>query len=119
MPSLVIWMNGQRVGTWSTGKSDASTFNYDATWTNSEFFRAQSLSIPVTADLEVRAPSVTYYFDNLLPPKRAGRLATSTNAGGRDPIVPTPRALHDRDLPRGKQEAHQRGSIIPIDPLLR
>ena len=67
MPSLGVWMNGQRVGTWSTGKSEASTFNYDAAWTNSEFFRALSLSIPVTADLEVRGPNVTYYFDNLLP----------------------------------------------------
>lgn len=67
MPSLVIWMNGQQVGTWSTGKAAASTFNYDAAWTDSEFFRALSLSIPVTADLEVRGPSVTYYFDNLLP----------------------------------------------------
>jgi serine/threonine-protein kinase HipA len=60
-------MNGQRVGTWSTGRSETSTFNYDAAWTNSEFFRALSLSIPVTADLEVRGPQVTYYFDNLLP----------------------------------------------------
>jgi serine/threonine-protein kinase HipA len=67
MPALAIWMNGQRVGTWSTGRSKASTFNYDAAWTTSEFFRALSLSIPVTTDLEVRGPSVTYYFDNLLP----------------------------------------------------
>lgn len=67
MPSLVVWMNGQRVGTWSMSRSEASTFNYDAAWTKSEFFRALSLSIPVTADLEVRGPSVTYYFDNLLP----------------------------------------------------
>ena len=67
MPSLVAWMNGHRVGTWSSSKSEASTFNYDEAWTNSEFFRALSLSIPVTADLEVRGPHVTYYFDNLLP----------------------------------------------------
>ena len=67
MPSLAAWMNGQRVGTWSTGKSEASTFNYDAAWRNSKFFRALSLSIPVTTDLEVRGPNVTYYFDNLLP----------------------------------------------------
>lgn len=86
MPSLAVWMNGQRVGTWSTGKSEASTFNYDAAWTNSEFFRALSLSIPVTTDLEVRGPSVTYYFDNLLPDnpdirKRIGtRFKVRTNA---------------------------------------
>lgn len=67
MPALVVWMNGQRVGTWTPGKAEVSTFKYDATWTKSEFFRALSLSIPVTADLEVRGPRVTYYFDNLLP----------------------------------------------------
>jgi serine/threonine-protein kinase HipA len=67
VPALAVWMNGQRVGTWSTGKSKVSAFNYDAAWTNSEFFRALSLSIPLTNDLEVRGPSVTYYFDNLLP----------------------------------------------------
>jgi serine/threonine-protein kinase HipA len=78
MPSLVVWMNGQRVGTWSTGKSEFSTFNYDAAWTNSEFFRALSLSIPVTADLEVRGPQVTYYFDNLLPDNPAIRKRIGT-----------------------------------------
>jgi serine/threonine-protein kinase HipA len=67
MPSLAVWMNGQRVGAWSIGRSRASTFNYDEAWTSSEFFRALSLSIPVTADLEVRGPNVTHYFDNLLP----------------------------------------------------
>ena len=81
MPALVTWMNGQRVGTWSTGKSEASTFNYDPAWTNSEFFRALSLSIPVTADLEVRGANVTYYFDNLLPdnPDIRKRIGTRFN----------------------------------------
>jgi serine/threonine-protein kinase HipA len=60
-------MNGQRVGTWTTGRSDISEFVYDRAWTTSEFFRALSLSIPVTADLTVRGLNVTYYFDNLLP----------------------------------------------------
>lgn len=67
MPSLAVWMNGQRVGTWSTGKSEASEFIYDKAWTTSKFFRALSLSIPVTADFSVRGANVTYYFDNLLP----------------------------------------------------
>jgi serine/threonine-protein kinase HipA len=67
MPSLAVWMNGQRVGTWTMGKSEASEFIYDEAWTISEFFRALSLSIPVTADLTVRGTNVTDYFDNLLP----------------------------------------------------
>lgn len=78
MPALAVWMNGQRVGTWSTGKSEASTFNYDAAWTSSEFCRALSLSIPLTTDLEVRGPSVTYYFDNLLPDNPAIRKRIGT-----------------------------------------
>ena len=60
-------MNGKRVGTWTTGKSAASEFEYDKAWIASKYFRALSLSIPVTADLTVRGTNVTYYFDNLLP----------------------------------------------------
>lgn len=67
MPSLAVWMNGRRVGTWTTGRSDVSEFIYDQAWTTSKLFRALSLSIPVTADLTVRGANVTHYFDNLLP----------------------------------------------------
>jgi serine/threonine-protein kinase HipA len=67
MPSLAVWMNGRRVGAWTTGRSGASEFIYDEAWVTSKFFRALSLSIPVTADLTVRGTTVTHYFDNLLP----------------------------------------------------
>jgi serine/threonine-protein kinase HipA len=67
MPSLAVWMNGRRVGTWTPGASKASEFIYDEKWIHSRFFRALSLSIPVTADLTVRGMNVTNYFDNLLP----------------------------------------------------
>jgi serine/threonine-protein kinase HipA len=67
MASLAVWMNGQSVGTWTVTSSGASEFAYNSAWPTSEFFRALSLSIPLTADLKVRGPSVTYYFDNLLP----------------------------------------------------
>lgn len=67
MPSLAVWMNGRRVGTWTTGKSEVSEFVYDQAWTTSKFFRALSLSIPITANLTVRGKNVTHYFDNLLP----------------------------------------------------
>ncbi|PZN30748.1 MAG: hypothetical protein DIU71_11520 [Proteobacteria bacterium] len=67
MPALAVWMNGQRVGTWTRGRGDVSEFEYAQSWIQSEHFRVISLSIPVTADRKVRGPEVTYYFDNLLP----------------------------------------------------
>src|SRR5688572_7668394 len=67
MASLAVWMNGQRVGTWTQRRSDISEFEYAKSWVESEFFRVISLSIPVTATLKVRGSEVTDYFDNLLP----------------------------------------------------
>lgn len=67
MPSLAVWMNGQHVGTWTPGSGVASEFEYARSWVESEYFRVLSLSIPLTADLKVRGPEVTHYFDNLLP----------------------------------------------------
>lgn len=73
MPSLAVWMNGQRVGTWTQGTAAASLFEYEPSWVESDFFRVLSLSIPLTADLKVRGPEVTNYFDNLLPDSEAIR----------------------------------------------
>ena len=42
-------------------------------WTNALRGRALSLSLPLTADREVRGPTVEYYFDNLLPDSPAIR----------------------------------------------
>jgi serine/threonine-protein kinase HipA len=71
--ALCVWMNGQRVGTWTPGKSAASEFVYEPVWIRSDYFRVLSLSIPVTADLTVRGNQVTSYFDNLLPDNPAIR----------------------------------------------
>src|SRR3982074_2741107 len=61
-------MDGERVGEWGTLRGARTPFfRYEKSWANSPHGRALSLSLPVTADREVRGPAVEYYFDNLLP----------------------------------------------------
>ncbi len=60
-------MNGERVGEWGSLRGGTSFFRYDKSWADSRRARALSLSVPLTADLEVRGPQVENYFDNLLP----------------------------------------------------
>src|SRR6266478_6032745 len=61
-------MNGERVGEWGTLRgARAPFFRYEKSWANSPRGRALSLSLPLTADREVRGPPVEHYFDNLLP----------------------------------------------------
>jgi serine/threonine-protein kinase HipA len=60
-------MNGERVGEWVTSRRTASLFRYDESWAGSALARPISLSLPLTADLQVRGPAVDNYFDNLLP----------------------------------------------------
>jgi serine/threonine-protein kinase HipA len=68
MASLIVWMNGERVGEWGTLRGGRTPFfHYEASWADAPHGRALSLSLPVTADREVRGPAVEYYFDNLLP----------------------------------------------------
>jgi len=67
MASLAVWMNGERVGEWTTLRTGTPVFRYDASWVESPSARALSLSVPITADREVRGEAVDYYFDNLLP----------------------------------------------------
>jgi serine/threonine-protein kinase HipA len=67
MPALAVWMNGQRVGTWTQSRGGVSEFEYAQSWIESEHFRVISLSLPLTADRKVRGSAVTHYFDNLLP----------------------------------------------------
>ena len=74
MASLVVWMNGERVGEWGTARRGGSPFfRYERAWAGSKRARALSLSLPLTADLEVRGPQVENYFDNLLPDNPAIR----------------------------------------------
>ena len=67
MASLTVWMNGERVGDWTTLRTGTPLFRYEASWIQSPSARALSLSLPITADREVRGEAVDYYFDNLLP----------------------------------------------------
>lgn len=67
MPSLNIWMNGDLVGEWATLRTGTPVFRYDRRWVDSPRARALSLSLPITADLELRGSVVGNYFDNLLP----------------------------------------------------
>ena len=65
---LVVWMNGQRVGTWGHTRAGRDSFRYDPDWVTSAFARNLSLSLPITAgDSRLTGPEVGYYFDNLLP----------------------------------------------------
>jgi serine/threonine-protein kinase HipA len=65
---LVVWMNGQRVGTWSQTRTGRDSFRYDPDWVASPFARNLSLSLPITAgDSRLTGPEVGHYFDNLLP----------------------------------------------------
>lgn len=62
----MAWMNGQFVGTWTVDRGSHS-FTYDEAWLRSPRRRSLSLSLPITANREVRGPAVANYFDNLLP----------------------------------------------------
>ena len=67
MPALNVWMNGEFVGEWNTGRGVTATFTYAKAWLDSPNLRALSLSIPITATHQVAGPRVNHYFDNLLP----------------------------------------------------
>jgi serine/threonine-protein kinase HipA len=67
MPALNVWMNGELVGEWTTSRAGTPVFRYARAWAESPRARALSLSMPLTADREVRGPVVDRYFDNLLP----------------------------------------------------
>jgi serine/threonine-protein kinase HipA len=60
-------MNGELVGEWAVLRTGTSVFRYAPNWLDSRYVRALSLSLPITADREVRGPVVESYFDNLLP----------------------------------------------------
>ena len=66
-------MNGELVGEWTTLRTGTPLFRYTTAWSQSPRARALSLSMPITADLEVRGTVVDNYFDNLLPENPAIR----------------------------------------------
>lgn len=67
--SLAVWMNGERVGTWTTQPSRPDTFAYAESWLASRQVRAISLSLPLQPTPHSGA-KVAAYFDNLLPENR-------------------------------------------------
>lgn len=65
--TLAIWMNGQRVGTWTQTRG-THVLHYDPAWVASPAGRALSLSLPFTPGNSVhRGDVVAHFFDNLLP----------------------------------------------------
>lgn len=67
MASLVIWMNGRRVGVWSQTRG-SSSFQYDPAWTEAADRRRLSLSLDFSPDnASHKGAVVDDYFDNLLP----------------------------------------------------
>ena len=73
MATLNIWMNGELVGEWTSLRTGTPLLRYAPSWAQSPNVRSLSLSLPLTADLEVRGPVVDHYFDNLLPDNPAIR----------------------------------------------
>lgn len=67
MGALGIWMNGERVGTWSVGRTGNHRLDYAPSWRASARSRPLSLSLPFTADNRLEGHVVRNYFDNLLP----------------------------------------------------
>lgn len=72
--SLAVWMNGERVGTWSMPRRGAQVLTYDDTWLNSSRFRPLSLSLPAALGATMlTGNAVESWFDNLLPDSEAIR----------------------------------------------
>ena len=71
--TLALWMNGQRVGTWSQDRATHS-LQYDPAWIASPAGRALSLSLPFPPrNVPIQGAPVANYFDNLLPDSAAIR----------------------------------------------
>ncbi|RZI45008.1 type II toxin-antitoxin system HipA family toxin [Herbaspirillum sp. HC18] len=66
MQVLNAWMNGELVGHWRVDRQSHS-FQYAPSWLDSPHRRSLSLSLPISAALEIKGEAVKNYFDNLLP----------------------------------------------------
>ena len=77
--SLAVWMNGERVGTWSLPARGAQTFTYAETWLHSRQFRPLSLSLPAGLGASaLSGDAVESWFDNLLPDSEVIRRRAQT-----------------------------------------
>src|SRR5215213_3300184 len=79
-------MNGEKVGEWAILRGGGSIFRYEPAWQASKRGRALSLSLPLTADLEVRGPQVEHFFDNLLPENPQVRMRMRFQTDSTDPF---------------------------------
>lgn len=76
---LAVWMNAERVGTWTLGSNNAHTFAYEEVWLASPASRPLSLSMPLQpATVFYRNEVVESFFDNLLPDSRDIRRRVQT-----------------------------------------
>ena len=137
--SLAVWMNAERVGTWSLPARGPQTFTYAETWLHSSQFRPLSLSLPAgLGPPALSGIAVESWFDNLLPESDAIRRraqarfqAASTSAFdllaaiGRDcagavqllPMDEEPRGIDRIDAtPLGEREVGQRLRGITAAP---
>lgn len=72
--SLAVWMNGERVGTWSLPTRGPQRFSYAESWLQSSQFRPLSLSLPAGLGVsDLSGNAVESWFDNLLPDSDAIR----------------------------------------------
>lgn len=68
---LAVWMNAERVGTWTLGTNNSHAFAYEEGWLDSAASRPLSLSMPLQpAAIPYRDEVVESFFDNLLPDSR-------------------------------------------------
>jgi serine/threonine-protein kinase HipA len=73
IPSLAVWMNGVRVGTWTRVRR-VDVFTYEPTWIESAAARVISLSLPfLPGNAANKGDVVAHYFENLLPDSDAIR----------------------------------------------
>jgi len=72
--ALAVWMNGERVGTWSLPAGRPQQFTYAESWLLSNQFRPLSLSLPAgVGGSTLSGEAVESWFDNLLPDSDAIR----------------------------------------------
>lgn len=68
---LAVWMNAERVGTWTLGTNNSHAFAYEEGWLGSAASRPLSLSMPLQpSTIPYRDEVVESFFDNLLPDSR-------------------------------------------------
>lgn len=85
MKRLVLWMNGERVGTWTVAPGK-DQLQYDDSWLQSPQARPLSLTLPFTPGNQPhRGEQVGAWFDNLLPDSQRlrDRIATRFKTKGK------------------------------------